>query len=376
MTATDIEPVTDELTAFAPLRPVGHTLEHDGGRYAAVDPDTTRIEIMAVADLHAEIDSATGGLPDDDLSNGEAQRVARLRRLIDNGWARIKRRLLGSPEMVQRLHGVAERCPNFREVTDLVIRAAQLSALTQTPLCLPPLLLLGDPGIGKSHYARSLAEALGSDVTMLAGATLLDSATLTGSNPSWKGARPGKVASALLDGRSCSPVILLDEIDKVHGWSSDRPLDALLGLLEPSDARVFQDDYLGVPLRADGILWICTANDLTPLSAHLRDRFVTLRVPALTRAQRDSIARRIFDRLNADYQDRFALAPAALAVARDLNTRRLRVVLAASFGYAAAARRLTVMDADVAAARALILSDAASTSTPRMGFRFGVDRQG
>ena len=289
------------------------------GNEAEHDPavlDRTRVEIIAAADLRAVINSATGGLPDEDLSNGEAQRVARLRLLLHSTWMRLKRRLIGSEAMVAQLEAVAEQCPNFATVTALVIRAAKLSDLTQTPLSVPPLLLLGEPGIGKSHFAGALAAALGSDVTAIAGATMLDNTTLTGSNPTWKGARPGKVASALLDDRTSSPIILFDEIDKVHGWSGDRPLDALLGLLEPSDARAFQDDYLGVPMQADGIIWICTANELTPLSMPLRDRFVTIRVPPLTPAQRDDVARRIFDELNAGYGDRFTLAPAALAVAR------------------------------------------------------------
>jgi|APMI01.1.fsa_nt_gi ATP-dependent Lon protease len=62
--------------------------------------------------------------------------------------------LLVDAAILIRLQALATAAPNFADAIGAVIRAANLSFLGSSPLALPPILLLGPPGIGKSFFAR------------------------------------------------------------------------------------------------------------------------------------------------------------------------------------------------------------------------------
>lgn len=49
---------------------------------------------------------------------------------------------------------------------------------------------------------------------------------LSGSSSQWKGAKPGKVFEALVDGEYANPVIVVDEIDKASCDAQYDPLGA------------------------------------------------------------------------------------------------------------------------------------------------------
>jgi ATP-dependent Lon protease len=54
-----------------------------------------------------------------------------------------------------------EELPNFQNVLDHVRRSVALVQDSTDGLEIPPMLLLGPPGIGKTHFARSIADLLG-----------------------------------------------------------------------------------------------------------------------------------------------------------------------------------------------------------------------
>ena len=63
--------------------------------------------------------------------------------------------------MVQRLESLKARAAHFKPFIDLVARAVYVAMATDTPLRLPPILLVGQPGIGKTWVLRRVAEAVG-----------------------------------------------------------------------------------------------------------------------------------------------------------------------------------------------------------------------
>ncbi len=69
--------------------------------------------------------------------------------------------------MIERLSAIKTEAPHFARFVDLVTRAIRTSMRTGTPLRLPPTLLVGAPGIGKTFVLKRVAEAMGSSFELL-----------------------------------------------------------------------------------------------------------------------------------------------------------------------------------------------------------------
>ena len=126
---------------------------------------------------------------------------------------------------------------------------------------LPPMLLLGEPGIGKTHFARKLAQLLGTGFGFVPMSSLTAGWVLSGASSQWKNAKPGKVFDTFLNGDYANPVIVVDEIDKASGDGQYDPLGALYELLEIETATRFVDEFVELPIDASGAVWLATAND-------------------------------------------------------------------------------------------------------------------
>ena len=100
------------------------------------------------------------------------------------------------------------------------------------------------------------------------------------------------------------------------------------------------DNYLELPMRADGIVWVATADDTVGLPAPLLDRMGMTTMPALTRGETEAAVRRLFSELLADNGLPTADLPdAAIDLLTCTGLRQARRVLALSLGPAFAAGR-------------------------------------
>ena len=144
---------------------------------------------------------------------------------------------------------------------------------------LRPLLLVGDPGGGKSRFARRLGEVLGLSVWR-EDASRADSAAFAGTARRWHSAEPCHPFLAIAQGKIANPLVLIDELEKA-GTRNDngRLWDCLLGFLEPETNARYPDPALQTNLELSQISYIATANSLDPLPAPIRDRFRVVRFP-------------------------------------------------------------------------------------------------
>jgi len=259
-------------------------------------------------------------------------------------------RFVTTPSSIASLDALREDCPNFDEVLDDLARYLRLAHAGNRGFNVMPILLLGGPGVGKTHFARRLAKAMGTEFELISMNALSAGFVITGSSASWRGAKCGKVAERLVRGQFANPVVVLDEVEKATGSSQSDPLAALYQLLEPETARAFRDEFIDVEIDASQICWVLTANSTEGIPAPLLNRMAVYEVPAPTREQAAGIAQRMYaallEELNLEGFDE-RLADAVLDRLAPVSPRDLRKTLLDSLGYAVAGGRSQVTLADV-----------------------------
>ena len=181
-------------------------------------------------------------------------------------------------------------CPNLAEVraelvaeypyAETVIKTLLDEVALRPHVALRPTILVGDPGIGKTRFARRVLRALGVQPHLYSCGGVAD-ASLAGTSRRWSTGEPS-LPVALIQQHDCaSPGIILDEIEKVStSRHNGNVLDALLGFFEFQSSSNWHDPYIEGPVDLSHVLWIGTANSTEGLPSPLRDRCRIIQYPA------------------------------------------------------------------------------------------------
>ncbi|MGY6409439.1 MAG: AAA family ATPase [Alkalilacustris sp.] len=227
---------------------------------------------------------------------------------------------------------IHEDMPWMAPATELVWHALRRAAVDRAPIRIPPMLLVGPPGIGKSVWARRLAGHLG--VPDMAVEATSESAGfgLTGLQAGWGSARTGRVLELILQHRIANPLVFVDEVEKAGSAtsSSGRSFDlasALLPLLDRETARAWTCPYFRVGFDMSWISWVLAANSLRDLPAPLLSRCHVVPLRPLTTGDLRAFARRESGRRRLSEASTEAILATLTAVGPRSGAVSLRTVL-------------------------------------------------
>jgi len=255
------------------------------------------------------------GFFDVSTTNTDSSIYKRVKKVFDDDGL-LPLRMLGSREELRhsfwwlnRVHGIAEalnaRFPWMKEVTDRICNHLLFCGRFQTPIHIPPTLLVGHHGIGKTSYLNLLAEQLQIRVRFVDVSGVSAGWVLTGSDSSWSRGRQGVILETLLDFDEPmedsmplgNPVIVLDEMDK-EGTDSRFPLSTvLLPILEKATAKRFSDEFVrGMTWDISYVSFFATANGLQGISDPLLSRFQVMQITPPTEQQKfDAVLRMVHE---------------------------------------------------------------------------------
>ena len=233
-------------------------------------------------------------------------------------------------ESKSRFENLAE--PISRLQTDLVLAGT----MDSDDFRVTPILLLGEPGIGKTLLATQLGEALGVKTEKISAGGAQAGFQFTGSHSTWMAARPGLLFSLLAAGQSASPVIVIDEIEKIR--DSQWPvLPVFLDLLDAGTSKHFNDEFFETKFDASRIIFILTANSLDDIPTSLLSRVEVFHIPAPQPAQRLRIIQDTVKRLRSKTKKHIEIDAASarsLSERKDIDLRRVIRLINEAFSKA------------------------------------------
>lgn len=186
-------------------------------------------------------------------------------------------RRVGLARSIDAVLALERSHPHFSEVIQFVADRIAMQKLSRCPVRLPPMMLFGPPGVGKTHFCEALAAVLHVPVRRHPMDQAETSSALLGSDLSWGNTRYGLVFELLALGDHANPVVILDELDKAgrtysSSGSLTSPTSVLHSLLEPVSALRVRDISVDIELDASLITWIATANYPWLVAFTLRSR--------------------------------------------------------------------------------------------------------
>src|SRR5437773_9133653 len=90
-----------------------------------------------------------------------------------------------------------DELPNFAKVLDDVKKHIALCASSNDCLELPPMLLLGEPGIGKTYFGRRLSQLLSTGFGLCPMSSMTAGWVISGASSQWKNSKPDRKSTRL-----------------------------------------------------------------------------------------------------------------------------------------------------------------------------------
>lgn len=231
-----------------------------------------------------------------------------------------------TPDQVDEVFAeVHAQCPWFSTATSELWRAMRHEVEQGRPPWFRPIILVGEPGVGKTTLGRVIAAELGTPLVEVDAGSGGAAFSIAGLEKGWSTAGIGRPLEAILRHRVANPLVMINELDRIGGGmvsnsgsSRTSMNDALLPLLDRESARNWTCPASRVAFNMSNMMWILTTNSLTGVDPALLSRCMVFTVP---RPDPDHVAQIVRERLGALDPD--LAAEAAAMVAREWSRRAI-----------------------------------------------------
>ena len=230
-----------------------------------------------------------------DLAKRSSDIQSRLAQPLKKLWDPVRR--LACVDNLSVFTELYERFPNFSEVINFYeINAIALKRLDQ-PFEANPVLLQGEPGLGKTYFVSELARALSFNFYEISMATTTANFAISGGSLQWGEGSPGFIANSLAESAFANPIILIDEIDKASTLPHLNPMTPFYSLLEQHSARRFKDEALELELDTSKIIWIATSNYIEQVPGPILSRMQIFNIEQTSRENTPNMINSIYQLL-------------------------------------------------------------------------------
>ena len=132
--------------------------------------------------------------------------------------------------------------------------------------------MVGEPGVGKTVFAKCLAKALDLPFYQISMGGIKDSHNIMGHSETYIGSKYGEIVRSLVTMKQKNGILLLDEFDKIKSLGSDVS-NAFLHIFDYSQNKEFKDEYMPeIPIDLSNLLIIVSVNDIKKVDYIVADR--------------------------------------------------------------------------------------------------------
>lgn len=185
-------------------------------------------------------------------------------------------------ELAAALH---EEAPWLSEVSTSIMKQGLVHISSGgVGLRFEPMILVGPPGCGKTHFARLVAELARTPRAIIDVGAGGAGFRISGMEQGWATARSGFPVELISETAIANPIIIVDEVCKAGGTTRSTHgattslTTSLLQVLERSSAEHFVCPFLRTRFDLSHVNWILTANYEHQIPAPLLDRCQLFRV--------------------------------------------------------------------------------------------------
>lgn len=210
---------------------------------------------------------------------------------------------LDTKKAAELLEELRNEYPWANDLLNEIETAMALSGSGGRPwLSIPPILIVGQPGIGKTRFVRRLSELSGVPLETIHGAGSNDNRDFAGTSRGWSSAQPGRIIEIFCETKVANPIVLVDELDKIGGGERNgQTRQTLLAMLEPETRDHYFDEALASHVDLSFVNWIFTANSTKDLGRPLLSRLRIVHMPAPSASHGPSILKSAMRELGKRY---------------------------------------------------------------------------